>query len=502
MFATYLARELGKRRKQTAIIAVGLALAVALVMIVSAISTGVRDAQAQALEAVYGVGTDLTVTQAATAPTEGGGPQMQFDFGADAGTATDGGSREISTSQLTVARGTTAFDASAVDTAAGIDGVAAAAGSLTLQSTTFSGELPTFTERPADGTMPSMPGMPGEGGGFDVGGGADGAGGSSFGIESMTVTGIDLTTDGIGPLTSTTVTDGRALDAADAGANVAVLDSDYATTASLAVGDTIELGGATLEIVGIAQSTATSGTGADAYIPLDTAQALADLDGQVTTVYVQAASADAIDAIAADLGEALPDATVNTQSELASTVSGSLASASSLISNLGTWLSAIVLAAAFVIAILFTISGVTRRTREFGTLKAIGWRNSRIVGQVAGESLVTGAIGVVAGVVIGLVGIIVVNAIAPTIAVSGGQPSFGQQGGGGFAGPGEMSGPGGMGELAQAAASTGVTLNAVVTPSVILVAVALALLGAVLAGVLGGWRAARLRPAAALRTVE
>ena len=495
MFATYLARELGKRRKQTAIIAVGLALAVALVMIVSAISAGVRDAQAEALEAVYGVGTDLTVTQAATAPTEGGGPQMQFDFGADAGTATDEGSREISTSRLEVARGTTAFDASAVDTAAGIDGVAAAAGSLTLQSTTFSGELPTFTERPADGTMPGMPG----GGGFDIGGGADGAGGSSFGIESMTVTGIDLAADGIGPLTSTTVTDGRALQAADAGADVAVLDSDYATTASLAVGDTIELGGTTLQVVGIAQSTATSGAGADAYIPLDTAQTLADLDGQVTTVYVQAASAESIDAIATDLAEVLPEATVNTQAELASTVSGSLASASSLISNLGTWLSAIVLAAAFVIAILFTVSGVTRRTREFGTLKAIGWRNSRIVGQVAGESLVTGAIGVVAGVVIGIVGIVVVNAISPTIAVGGGaQQGLGGQGG--FAGPGGMSAPGGMGDFAQAAA--GVTLNAVVTPSVILIAVGLALLGAVLAGVFGGWRAARLRPAAALRTVE
>src|SRR5690606_21828063 len=113
--------------------------------------------------------------------------------------------------------------------------------------------------------------------------------------------------------------------------------------------------------------------------------------------YVQAASASDIDAIAATLAEDLPDATVNTQAELASTVSSSLASASALISSLGTWLSAIVLAAAFLIAILFTISGVTRRTREFGTLKAIGWRNARIVGQVAGESVVTGAIGVVAG---------------------------------------------------------------------------------------------------------
>jgi ABC-type lipoprotein release transport system permease subunit len=492
MFATYLSRELGKRRKQTAIIAIGLALAVALVMIVSAIAAGVRDSQAQALEAVYGVGTDITVTQAAAAPTGDGtgGPQMQFDFGADAGTSTDG-SRELSTSRLTTGFGTTAFDASAVETAAGVDGVAAAAGSLTLQSTTFSGELPDIQQLP-EGTEG---GMPGGGPGFDVGGGADGSGGSSFGIESMTVTGVDVTQSSVGPLASTTITDGRALDASDAGTNVTVLDADYATSAELGVGDTITLGETDLEIVGIAASTATSGAGADAYLPLDTAQTLADLDGQVTTVYVQATSANAIDAVASDLETALPDATVNTQAELAGTVSSSLQSASALISGLGTWLSILVLAAAFVTAILFTVSGVARRTREFGTLKAIGWRNSRIVGQVAGESLVTGLIGVVAGVVLGIAGVLILNAIAPTIAVTSATAGPGGQGGpGGF-------GPGGAGGTATSAA-TNVALTGVLTPSVVLIAVGLALLGAVLAGVFGGWRAAALRPAAALRTVE
>lgn len=496
MFATYLGRELGKRRKQTAIIAIGLALAVALVMIVSAIAAGVRDAQAKALDAVYGVGTDITVTQAAAAPTEGEGGPMRFDFGSDAGTATDG-SREISTTRLEPARGTTTFDASSIATASEVDGVAAAAGSLTLESTTFSGELPDIQQR-AEGGEGAIPGGPPS---FDVGGGADGAGGSSFGIESVTVTGVDLDQPTVGPLASTAITDGRALEAADAGGEVAVLDADYATTAELAVGDTIEIGGTPLEIVGIAASTSTSGAGADAYIPLDTAQTLADLDGQVTTVYIQAASADAIETIAADLEAALPDATVNTQAELAGTVSGSLASASALIANLGTWLSAIVLAAAFIIAILFTISGVTRRTREFGTLKAIGWRNSRIVGQVAGESLVTGVIGVAVGVVLGIAGILIVNAISPTIAV-GGQNALGRQGafgpGGGQFGGAVIDGAPG----AISAASSGVTLNAVVTPTVVLVAVGLALLGAVLAGALGGWRAASLRPAAALRTVE
>ncbi|RIJ46924.1 ABC transporter permease, partial [Clavibacter phaseoli] len=112
---------------------------------------------------------------------------------------------------------------------------------------------------------------------------------------------------------------------------------------------------------------------------------------------------------------ALPDATVSTQEDLASSVSGSLSTASSLVASLGTWLSLLVLAAAFVIAILLTVSGVSRRTREFGTLKAIGWSDRRIVRQVAGESLVQGLIGGALGVVVGLGAVLVVNVIAPTL---------------------------------------------------------------------------------------
>ncbi len=69
---TYLRRELVGRKKQTIIVASGLAIAIALVIIVNALSAGVRDAQAQALESVYGVGTDLTVTGAQAQPGSGG----------------------------------------------------------------------------------------------------------------------------------------------------------------------------------------------------------------------------------------------------------------------------------------------------------------------------------------------------------------------------------------------------------------------------------------------
>jgi putative ABC transport system permease protein len=245
------------------------------------------------------------------------------------------------------------------------------------------------------------------------------------------------------------------------------------------------------------------------YMPLDTAQKVASLTGKISNIYVTADSSSNVGSVKTALEKALPKATVSTEADLASSVSGSLSTASSLVSNLGTWLSIIVLAAAFLIAILFTVSGVTRRTREFGTLKAIGWSNSRIVRQVAGESFVQGLLGGVAGVVVGLIGILVINLVSPTL--SGGAST--RAAGAGFT-AGGAGAPGGTGTGAEggtgaaarfgaqvASTATQVSLHAPVAVTIIVIAVALALLGGLLAGAIGGWRASRLRPAEALRSV-
>jgi putative ABC transport system permease protein len=507
MFFTYLRRELAGRRRQTAIVAIGMALAIALVIIVNSVASGVKAAQASVLESVYGVGTDITVSQTPTPPEEGeagGGPRFEFDAGA--GTTTDG-TTELSQSRLMAGFGASTFDATALDTVLGVDGVAAASATLSLTNTTFNGEMPQFRQS-TDGTTESGPSTDAQAAPPE--GGPDGAGGSTFDVDSFSVLGLDPSADAIGPLSAVTLADGRTLDADDAGAYVAVLDADYATSAELAVGDTLDIGGTDFEIVGtVTSNAADSASASNVYIPLDVAQALSGEEGMISNVYVQAASSTDISQVQTDIEAALPDATVSTQEELASSVSGSLSTASDLVSNLGLWLSLAVLVAAFLIAILFTISGVTRRTREFGTLKAIGWSNRRITGQVAGESLVTGLIGGAAGITIGLIGILVINVVAPTLtgsASSGGFDVAGGRGGPAGASGGDASdtsatrsfgGP--MGQAA--AATTEVVLNAPVTVSVIAIAVGIAILGGLLAGAIGGWRASRLRPAEALRSV-
>lgn len=489
MYGTYLRRELAGRKKQTMIVAIGLAIAIALVIIVNALTAGVRDAQAQALESVYGVGTDLTVTGAAAEPGEGGG--QRFDFGSEDG-ATEGDTTTLSQSTLMtdLMRGT--LDASVLDTVTSTDGVTAASAALSLTNSTFSGELPSggFGEQDAttESTAPTEGQAPPQGG-------AGGTGGGSFGVDSFTVLGIDPAVTSVGPLASVEVSDGRALDTDDAGALVALVDATYATTNEIAVGDTIDVAGSDVEIVGIVASAADSAdTAADVYLPLDTAQDLSGAGDVVSTVYVQAESASSIDAVQAALAEELPDATITSQSELAATVSGSLSGATSLITNLGTWLSIIVLAVAVLLSVLLTLSGVSRRTREFGTLKAIGWSNGRVVRQVAGESMVQGLIGGVVGLALGIAGIVVIDLVKPTVAAAAASTAEG--------GPGGMGGgPTGGGDMFQTQQAADIVLHAPFTPWVLVAAVGLAVLGGLVAGAFGGWRAARLSPAEALRSV-
>lgn len=73
MFVTYLLRELRRRMRQAVFVAAGLALGIGLVITVIAASTGVSDSQASVLHSLYGVGTDVTVTQ--VPPRDPAGPR-------------------------------------------------------------------------------------------------------------------------------------------------------------------------------------------------------------------------------------------------------------------------------------------------------------------------------------------------------------------------------------------------------------------------------------------
>jgi putative ABC transport system permease protein len=480
-FLTYLSRELRRRSRQAIFIALGLAIGVGLVITVIAAAAGVRNAQAGVLKGLYGVGTDITATGKARTPVGGGSaPNGSASNGsASNGSASNGGTRILMgpngaeicqngtcrslkdgyTIDTLISDLYQPLHAEAAAKVRGLRGVAAAAGGLVLtdNQTTIS-------------QAPSAP-------------------------TSFTVDGSDISQPKLGPLSNAVLATGRTFTAADSDENVALVDSGYAASRGLRIGATITVGGTKFTIVGLVTQPQGSNP-PDVYLPLARAQALgtdgpggSTLKGDVNTIYVTAASAASIPALQAEIATALPGATVTTPSSLASEVTGSLTSTAKLADDLGRWLSVLVLIAAFAVAVLLTMAAVSRRVAEFGTLKALGWRGRRIIAQVMGESVAVGVVGAAVGVGFGFAGAAIIDAIAPTLSATLTQTS----------GLRIMTPNGPLSN--DTPHTVTIPLSATVSAAAIVIAILLALAGALLAGSFGSWRISRLRPAAALAKV-
>jgi FtsX-like permease family len=184
----------------------------------------------------------------------------------------------------------------------------------------------------------------------------------------------------------------------------------------------------------------------------------------------------------------------------ASEISGSLGTTARLAKDLGRWLAIAVLAAAFAVAALLMVAAVSRRVREFGTLKALGWPARRITAQVLGESVTIGAAGALAGIGLGYAATALISTLESTLTATAAAAPGSTEPHGFFAGANARTGqvfhqttlfPGTY-------SSTPVHFSAPVAPSVVALAAGLGIAGGLLAGALASWRAARLRPTAAL----
>jgi putative ABC transport system permease protein len=486
-FFTYLRRELRRRMRQAVVIALGLALGVGLVITVTAASSGVKKAQSDVLSSLYGVGTDVTVTKQPTRPKNGSSNRVSIGSGSISG-GKPGGNPGSGPEQCINGK-CHALKGGAIDNLASMSyspvshnsvariaklrDVASAAGGLILTDTQIT--IPTAAH-------PNVPGP-----------------------KNFTVDGVDTSHAGLGPLENARVRSGRSLKPADSQSNVAVVDSNYANANKLAVGSTIKIAGKPFKVIGIVSQPQGSGP-PNVYIPLARAQALATLGpgssqhltNDVNTIYVKAASAADISTVQKEISALLHGATVTTAASLASQVTGSLSSTAKLANDLGRWLSVLVLIAAFAVASLLTVAAVSRRVREFGTLKALGWRGRRLMAQVLGETASMGILGGALGVALGFGGAALITRIAPkltaTVSEATGQHFFNTVGPAG-GGPANSGGP-------TAPHTVAVPLIAHVSPTAIVAAVALAVAGGLLAGLFGSWRIGRLRPAVALATVE
>jgi putative ABC transport system permease protein len=488
MFGIYLKRELGRRKKAALVIALGLALGIALVITVNSVSAGMTQAQDKVLKSLYGLGTDMTVTKARTAPTSGssGGPNFKFDAKSS--------SSSTQSSDRVQTQGGQALKSSLVTKVAGQKGVESAVGALSLNVTKVDG---SFTQGKAKSSTSSSgsSGQGGPGGGSSSSAGAPQVqgGGANFNVNSYSVAGVDVAHQGLGPLSTMKVTSGKTFTTAQTGSKAAVVSKSYAKEKKYKVGSTFKISGTKFTVIGIATPDS-SESDTDVFVPLKVAQTLGDAKNQVTTIYVKATDSKQISTVKKEITANISGTTVTTSADLASTVSGSLSTASSLATSVGKWLSIAVLAAAFLVAALLTSSAVSRRVREFGTLKALGWPSRNVTRQVVGESIVNGLIGGALGIALGVGAAYAVTAISPKLTAQ-----LGSSGGGGGVG----GGPGGGGPGQQASQNTlEIALSAPVSLTTIALAVGLAVTGGLIAGAMGGWRASRMRPADALRSVS
>ncbi len=485
MFFTYVFRELRRRHRQALLTALGLAVGVALVVAVTAYADGVGKAQDRVLQSLYGVGTDVTVSQ--QQKMDQGGPQrfsMQPPDESRQG-------QKFNRSAVMTSPGQQSISEKKLAQIASLGGVSAATGSITMNVMSVKGKF-AQVQGGAAGAMPAQGGQSSSSASSSSQQGQ--AQMAPIDVSSLSVSGVDTTDLGLGPLSSAQVSSGRSLTGEDATAKVALVTRAYAKQNSLSVGDTKKIDGKEFAIVGIVALPAGS-TSSDLYIPLSWAQKLSDNRGKVNQIYVKADSANDIAAVKKEIKQVLPKATVTTSEDLASQVSGSLSSASTLADRLGKWLAVAALIAAFAVASLLTVSAVSRRVREFGTLKALGWKGRRIVGQVLGESVVVGIVGAILGVALGVLGAKLIAAFSPALKATMGNALQMPQGGP----PGLQQAADAIGAAAQ---TVTVNLTAPVSLELVGIAVALALAGALIAGTFGGWRASRLRPADALRRVD
>ncbi|MGW7242138.1 ABC transporter permease [Streptomyces sp. NPDC054804] len=485
MFGIYLKRELGRRKKAALVIALGLALGIALVITVNSVSAGMTQAQDKVLKSLYGLGTDMTVTKARTAPTSGSSGGPNFKFGAKSSSSSTQSSDRVQT------QGGQALKSTLVTKVAAQKGVESAVGALSLNVTKVDGSFTQGKAQSSGGSSNSGGGGQGQpGGGTSTGQPQVQGGGANFNVNSYSVVGVDVAHQGLGPLSTMKITSGRTFTSAQTAAKVAVVSKSYAKEKKYKVGSTFKISGTKFTVIGIATPDS-SESDTDLYIPLKRAQTLGDAKNQVTTIYVKATDSKQISTVKKEITSNISGTTVTTSADLASTVSGSLSTASSLATSVGKWLSIAVLVAAFLVAALLTSSAVSRRVREFGTLKALGWPSRNVTRQVVGESMVNGLIGGALGIALGVGAAYAVTAISPKLTAQ-----LGSTGGVG-------GGPGGGGPGRQATQNTlEIALTAPVSLTTIALAVGLAVTGGLIAGAMGGWRASRMRPADALRSVS
>jgi putative ABC transport system permease protein len=301
-------------------------------------------------------------------------------------------------------------------------------------------------------------------------------------ITDYTIQGVPLISELLSSYSvlPTNVTGGRNLVAGDTG--VVLLSQNNSAFFGAGVGDTVEIMEASFTVVGIYLPVSAT-EAITLYMNLSDAQAVTNNTGYITRLKVFTTDPNVVDSVVSEIQSLHSELSITTGEQRLSQLTAmqeryneTLESAqASIATTQATAIQEIivVVAATSLIVLFVMLYTVRERTKEIGTLKAIGFSNRVVMGQFILEGLLLSTIA-------GVVGIAIASIAAPTLS-SLLLPTVGNT----------------FGIMSLGSSISPVTV--VLSTELIL----MAMVGAMFLGVVGAlypaWRAAKIRPAEAMK---
>lgn len=325
----------------------------------------------------------------------------------------------------------------------------------------------------------------------------------TFNVSSYTVEGVPLNSSLIDTYSvlPTNITAGRNLQQGDTG--VVVLSLNNTEYFGVGIGSEVNINGANFKVVGVHGQTGSSGfiMGRaldinNLYMNITDAQAVTGHNGEISEldVYAKNSSATLVNAIANEISTDFPTFSVTTElSELQrmeNTYNSTVAA-----NNIGQMQSVafqeiiVSIVATSLIVLIVMLYTVRERTKEIGTLKAIGFSNWNVMSQFMLEGILLSLVAGIVGIGIGIVAAPTLSGLLLPHVGSLFGSSTTRFGAGGYT-PANV--------VAGGATGAG-NVTAVLSPELMVAA----LIGATVLGALGSlypaWRASRTRPAEAMK---
>ena len=193
--------------------------------------------------------------------------------------------------------------------------------------------------------------------------------------------------------------------------NQVIIGKTEAQSLNKTVGDTINLYGQNFTVTGTFE-TGNFMTDNGIMMPLSTLQNLTSNQNKVSEVLVKVTDNANVTTVSNTITNAYPNQlSTSTAADSANRINqglGFIDTASWAISLLAIFIGAVGVINTMVMT-------VYERTREIGVLKAVGWKDSRILGMILGESIVLTLIAFVVGTVIAVTGVEVLLTLVPAV---------------------------------------------------------------------------------------